>query len=59
MSIEWLSLAERFRALFGGKPELYRAPGRVNLIGEHTAWLEYVKGVAFVLKAEGFDPGSA
>jgi galactokinase len=29
-------LAERFRALFGGSPKLYRAPGRVNLIGEHT-----------------------
>ncbi|HXJ05344.1 MAG TPA: galactokinase [Candidatus Acidoferrum sp.] len=30
------SLAEKFRAKFGGKPHVYRAPGRVNLIGEHT-----------------------
>src|SRR3982750_4573634 len=25
-----------FRRMFGGAPRLYRAPGRVNLIGEHT-----------------------
>jgi galactokinase len=25
-----------FRAKFGAEPRLYRAPGRVNLIGEHT-----------------------
>jgi galactokinase len=30
------SIAERFRAKFGVKPHVYRAPGRVNLIGEHT-----------------------
>jgi galactokinase len=29
-------LLTQFRALFGGSPRLYRAPGRVNLIGEHT-----------------------
>jgi galactokinase len=29
-------IAERFRARFGGNPRVYRAPGRVNLIGEHT-----------------------
>jgi galactokinase len=29
-------IAECFRAKFGGTPRLYRAPGRVNLIGEHT-----------------------
>jgi galactokinase len=29
-------LLRQFRALFGGAPRLYRAPGRVNLIGEHT-----------------------
>jgi galactokinase len=30
------NLAERFRALFGEEGRFYRAPGRVNLIGEHT-----------------------
>ncbi|HEY2546480.1 MAG TPA: galactokinase [Candidatus Acidoferrum sp.] len=30
------TLAERFRARFGALPRVYRAPGRVNLIGEHT-----------------------
>jgi galactokinase len=29
-------LAAKFRNLFGTEPRLYRAPGRVNLIGEHT-----------------------
>jgi galactokinase len=28
--------AEKFRAKFGMNPHVYRAPGRVNLIGEHT-----------------------
>ncbi len=35
-----------FRKIFGGHPRLYRAPGRVNLIGEHT---DYNQG--FVLPA--------
>jgi galactokinase len=39
-------LAARFSALFGGTPRVYRAPGRVNLIGEHT---DYNDG--FVLPA--------
>lgn len=30
------ALAEIFEARFGQKPRLFRAPGRVNLIGEHT-----------------------
>ncbi|THD42822.1 MAG: galactokinase [Bradyrhizobium sp.] len=30
------ALIERFRNIFGGEARLYRAPGRVNLIGEHT-----------------------
>ncbi|HKN73827.1 MAG TPA: galactokinase [Candidatus Acidoferrum sp.] len=30
------SIVERFRARFGADPHVYRAPGRVNLIGEHT-----------------------
>lgn len=29
-------LSEEFESLFGEKPRVYRAPGRVNLIGEHT-----------------------
>jgi galactokinase len=29
-------LATRFRERFGGVPRVFRAPGRVNLIGEHT-----------------------
>jgi len=30
------TISERFRAKFGSEPRVYRAPGRVNLIGEHT-----------------------
>jgi galactokinase len=30
------SLTDRFRELYGTSPEIFRAPGRVNLIGEHT-----------------------
>jgi galactokinase len=30
------NILERFRARFGAEPQVYRAPGRVNLIGEHT-----------------------
>src|SRR5580704_13265736 len=30
------NIVERFRARFGATPQVYRAPGRVNLIGEHT-----------------------
>jgi galactokinase len=30
------TIVERFRARFGATPHVYRAPGRVNLIGEHT-----------------------
>jgi len=39
-------LAEEFRRVFGREPRIYRAPGRVNLIGEHT---DYNDG--FVLPA--------
>jgi len=40
------SLARSFRDRFGREPQLFRAPGRINLIGEHT---DYNDG--FVLPA--------
>ena len=39
-------LAAQFESRFGGWPQIYRAPGRVNLIGDHT---DYNDG--FVLPA--------
>jgi galactokinase len=33
-------LARAFANLYKGKPQIYRAPGRVNLIGEHTDYNE-------------------
>ena len=41
-----IQLQEKFRARFGAPAAIYRAPGRVNLIGEHT---DYNDG--FVLPA--------
>ena len=40
------ALSETFQSLYGGQPKVYRAPGRVNLIGEHT---DYNQG--FVMPA--------
>jgi len=34
------NLAQRFRELYDAEPRVYRAPGRVNLIGEHTDYNE-------------------
>ena len=34
--IQISEFATRFEKLFGTRPRIYRAPGRVNLIGEHT-----------------------
>lgn len=34
--IDLVELTEKFRAVFGGAATVFRAPGRVNLIGEHT-----------------------
>lgn len=31
-----VSILERFKDLYGATPRVFRAPGRVNLIGEHT-----------------------
>jgi galactokinase len=37
LSLQTVSrLRQQFLSLFGTKPRLFRAPGRVNLIGEHT-----------------------
>jgi len=33
-------IANAFEKLYGGEPRIYRAPGRVNLIGEHTDYNE-------------------
>jgi galactokinase len=43
---EYTGLMRRFTGLYGGEPLLVQAPGRVNLIGEHT---DYNEG--FVLPA--------
>ncbi len=37
------TLSARFVQRFGGSPRLFRAPGRINIIGEHT---DYSKGLA-------------
>ncbi len=44
--IDPASIVREFKGRFGGRPQLCRAPGRVNLIGEHT---DYNDG--FVLPA--------
>jgi galactokinase len=33
-------IAKAFEKLYGGQPRIFRAPGRVNLIGEHTDYNE-------------------
>ena len=34
--MEEKGLAEQFKGCFGVEPSIFGAPGRVNLIGEHT-----------------------
>jgi galactokinase len=34
--MNWRDLAQQFEQRFGHQPRIFRAPGRVNLIGEHT-----------------------
>ena len=44
------SLREQFQTLYGHQPRIFRAPGRVNLIGEHTDYNEgFVMPVAMDL----------
>jgi galactokinase len=44
------ALASRFERLFGQSPRVFRAPGRVNLIGEHTDYNDgFVMPVAIPL----------
>jgi galactokinase len=45
------TIVERFRSRFGGDPHVYRAPGRVNLIGEHT---DYNEGFAMPAAIESY-----
>jgi galactokinase len=33
------SIEKLFREIFNEKPLLFRSPGRVNLIGEHTDYI--------------------
>jgi galactokinase len=33
-------LGQRFGQLFAERPRIFQAPGRVNLIGEHTDYSE-------------------
>ncbi len=48
---ETQSLREQFQTLYGQQPRIFRAPGRVNLIGEHTDYNEgFVLPVAMDLQ---------
>src|ERR1700678_999591 len=40
LGMESIELARRFADLFGVQPTIFSAPGRVNLIGEHTDYNE-------------------
>ncbi|MDR1371903.1 MAG: galactokinase [Dysgonamonadaceae bacterium] len=42
--MDTMKIREKFRELFGGGGEIYAAPGRINLIGEHT---DYNSGYVF------------
>src|ERR1041385_7029260 len=35
-NMNWRELAQQFEQRFDQRPRIFRAPGRVNLIGEHT-----------------------
>ncbi|SRR5258708_1427079 len=50
--MESIELARRFAELFGVHPTIFSAPGRVNLIGEHTDYNEgFVMPSAIALRA--------
>jgi galactokinase len=36
MAVDYKNLRREFEAYYGRQPRVFRAPGRVNLIGEHT-----------------------
>jgi hypothetical protein len=44
--MESIELARQFASLFGVRPAIFSAPGRVNLIGEHTDYNEVQRPVA-------------
>jgi galactokinase len=45
-----VALSERFQQMHGTRPKIFRAPGRVNLIGEHTDYNDgYVMPIAIEL----------
>jgi len=55
-------LSGRFKRLYGTEPKIFRAPGRVNLIGEHTDYndgfvmpcaIEFATQVAIAPRADG------
>ncbi len=50
-------LREKFRQIYGRNPRIFRAPGRVNLIGEHT---DYNEGfvLPFAIDRETFAAGA-
>lgn len=39
-AVNLVQLAERFTQRYGSVPRLFRAPGRINIIGEHTDYSE-------------------
>jgi len=47
-------LTRRFEDSFGSKPRIFCAPGRVNLLGEHT---DYNEGFVIALCHRVFHPG--
>jgi galactokinase len=60
--MDFSEIAQKFNETFGRRARLYRAPGRINLIGEHTDYNEgFVlpaaidKDVIFALERNGSD----
>mgnify|MGYP001580158274 CR=1 FL=1 len=61
MKVDPERLLDRFKAMYGKQPVVYRAPGRGNIIGEHTDYNDgYVLPMAidrYVVMAGGLAPG--